>query len=58
MTFYEATANGFDKKWYPSKKSGQLLPCPVCNGTQKRKDAKTGKERPCCACKNGKYLSK
>ena len=58
MTFYEATANGFDKKWYPSKKPGQLLPCPVCNGTLKVIDARTKLKRKCCACKNGKYLSK
>lgn len=47
--------------WYPDEDvrpraivKKKITVCPVCNGTGKRIDANTHKERDCVACKKGR----
>jgi hypothetical protein len=47
--------------WYPSERKTKTVlkkdNCPVCNGTCRRIDRRTGKERDCVAC-NGEGVVK
>jgi hypothetical protein len=58
----EAEVSGFKesvmKTWYPKKvnQSSKIRkPCPLCEGTLKVLDKRTGKERKCALCNQKGY---